>query len=135
MVPYWDWHVGSRWSNAMITVCRRYTFEAAHHLRGVVPPEHKCHRIHGHSYELEVKVTGPVENGMVHGLEFDVIDAVAHALIKMVDHRTLNDVPGLEVPTIENIAPWFANAIAKGLQCPVTVRIYEGPRSWAEFST
>jgi 6-pyruvoyltetrahydropterin/6-carboxytetrahydropterin synthase len=119
----------------MITVCRKYDFEAAHHLQGVVPIMHKCHRIHGHSYELEVKISGPVQGNMVRGYEFDVIDAVVHALIKMVDHQLLNEIPGLEIPTIENIAPWFANAIAKGLQCPVTVRIYEGPRSWAEFST
>lgn len=79
-------------------------------------------------------ISGELENGMVRGLEFDVIDTVARALVSICDHQTLNDVPGLEVPTIENIAPWFANAIQKGLGGPVTVRIYEGPRSWAEVS-
>lgn len=119
----------------MTTICRRYDFEAAHHLQGAVPPNHKCARIHGHSYVLEVMISGELENGMVMGLEFDVIDAVAKALIKMVDHQLLNDIPGLSVPTIENIAPWFANAIKNGLgDIPVTVRIYEGPRSWAEVS-
>jgi 6-pyruvoyltetrahydropterin/6-carboxytetrahydropterin synthase len=118
----------------MITVCRKYTFEAAHHLQGVVAPTHKCHRVHGHSYELEVKISGETENGMVRGLEFDVIDEIVMALVRICDHQLLNDVPGLEVPTIENIAPWFANAICKGLGGRVTARIYEGPRSWAEYT-
>jgi 6-pyruvoyltetrahydropterin/6-carboxytetrahydropterin synthase len=119
------------------TICRRYDFEAAHHLQGVVAPTHKCHRIHGHSYVLEVMLAGELENGMVRGLEFDVIDAVVKAITTYADHQLLNDLPGLEVPTIENIAPWFANGIKRGLHLPdgaVTVRIHEGPRSWAEVT-
>lgn len=119
----------------MTTICRRYDFEAAHHLQGVVAPTHKCARVHGHSYVLEVMISGELENGMVRGLEFDVIDEVAKALVRVCDHQLLNDIPNMGVPTIENIAPWFAKAISRGLgEIPVTVRIYEGPRSWAEVS-
>lgn len=120
----------------LTTICRRYDFEAAHFLPAeIVGPTHKCARTHGHSYVLEVMISGELENGMVRGMEFDVIDEVARALVRICDHNLLNDIPGLEIPTIENIAPWFANAIKNGLGgIPVTVRIYEGPRSWAEVS-
>lgn len=117
-----------------ITICRKYTWEAAHHLKGVVPETHKCHRIHGHSYACEVMLTGPLKNGMVWGLEFDAIDGAALTLVGMLDHKCLNDIGGLEVPTIENLAGWFAKQMTWSLKVPIRVRIYEGPRSWAEAS-
>jgi 6-pyruvoyltetrahydropterin/6-carboxytetrahydropterin synthase len=82
-----------------VTVLREYRFEAAHHL-GWHPGA--CARIHGHSYRLEVAVTGPLdERGVV--MDFAEVDAViAQAVLAVYDHRDLNDV--LANPTCELIA-------------------------------
>src|SRR5262245_56863975 len=84
---------------------RTYRFESAHHLPH--PPDgHKCKNLHGHNYRMEVVLRGTLdERGFVK--DFAEIDIELMPLIKMVDHRLLNDVPGLENPTDEVIAAWF----------------------------
>ena len=86
------------------SVTRSFTFEAAHQL-----PWHpgKCRELHGHGYRLEVTVEGPVgPNGMV--LDFGEVEAVVkREVIARYDHRYLNEVPGLENPTSENLAEWI----------------------------
>ena len=113
-----------------VKISRAYTFEAAHNLPHL-PEGHKCRRTHGHSYRVEIRIEGPLENAMVRGVEFEMIDAVMEALLNTVDHYELNDrIPD---PTVENIARWFALAVSKGLgDIPVTARVQEGPRSWAQ---
>ena len=81
------------------SVTRTFHFEAAHEL-----PWHagKCQRLHGHSYRLEVTVTGPVrEDGMV--LDFaELKDVVQREVLDRFDHRYLNDL--FENPTAEVVA-------------------------------
>ena len=115
-------------SRAMIS--RSYTFEAAHFLSDL-PVGHKCKRMHGHSYRVEVRIDGPVdEAGLVRGIEFGMIDTVMEPILISVDHHTWNDK--IQCPTVEHIASYLAVIISKALNVPVTVRAYEGPRSWAE---
>ena len=112
------------------SIRRRYHFESAHHLPKV-PENHRCHRIHGHNYEMEVEVTGPLMTGLYGGFVFDfwALDAVVNPLLATVDHRLLNDVEGLENPTAELIATWFLEKIDKALALPASqvtsVSIYE----------
>lgn len=116
------------------TISRSYTFEAAHYLPNL-PPMHKCRRMHGHSYKVEIRISGPVdEAGLVRGVEFGAMDLVMDDIIIKVDHHLWNDK--MEQPTVENIAAWFADLLSKPqtLNVPLTVRVYEGPRSWAEVS-
>lgn len=115
-----------------VTICRSYTFEAAHFLPKL-PEGHKCRRMHGHSYKIDVRITGkPDDMGLVRGIEFGVIDTFMEPVLISLDHHTWNDK--LEDPTVENIAGYIATIISKGLGVPVTVRAYEGPRSWAQVS-
>jgi 6-pyruvoyltetrahydropterin/6-carboxytetrahydropterin synthase len=114
------------------TISRSYTFEAAHHLPSL-PPMHKCRRMHGHSYKVDVRISGPVdEAGLVYGIEFGRLDIVMEPIVNSVDHNCWNDK--LETPTVENIAGYLAQILCEALQVPVTVRVHEGPRSWAEVS-
>jgi len=90
-------------------VCRLtkvFFFEAAHMLPRV-PPTHKCARMHGHSYRIEVSVEGEVdpELGWLydHGLISEAMDPICDEL----DHRCLNDIPDLENPTAENLAAYL----------------------------
>lgn len=110
------------------TVSRRYHFEAAHYLPRV-PEGHKCKRMHGHNYELEITVSGEVESdGFI--IDFWDLDKVVQPLIDMVDHRTLNDIGGLENPTAENIAAWFLNHLMH--QGVSKVRVYETKDCWSD---
>lgn len=107
---------------------RTYRFESAHHLPHL-PHGHKCKNLHGHNYRMEVVVRGGLdERGFVK--DFAEIDAEVGPLLKMVDHRLLNDVPGLENPTAEIIASWFLERIA---DCN-SVRVYENDECWAEVT-
>jgi 6-pyruvoyltetrahydropterin/6-carboxytetrahydropterin synthase len=109
-------------------ICRTYRFESAHSLPHV-PDGHKCKNLHGHNYRIEVIVRGKVDaRGFIK--DFFELDAEMAPLIRQVDHKYLNDVPGLENPTAEIIAAWFHDRIA---DCE-TVRVYENDESWAEVS-
>lgn len=83
-----------------------FTFEAAHRLPGVAA-DHKCARLHGHSYLLRVHISGDVDavSGMV--MDFAEIKAAVKPIIDdQLDHYYLNDVEGLANPTSENLARW-----------------------------
>jgi len=83
-----------------------FTFEAAHRLPNV-PQEHKCFRLHGHSFRIEVHVKGPVDNKLGWVTDFADIAAVFEPLRQQLDHHYLNEVNGLENPTSENLAVWL----------------------------
>ena len=85
---------------------KEFTFEAAHRLPAVAA-DHKCARLHGHSYRLVVHVAGEVDptTGMV--IDFGEVKRVVKPLIDdYLDHYYLNEVEGLENPTSENVARW-----------------------------
>ena len=87
-------------------IFREFTFESAHLLPNV-PPDHKCHRLHGHSFRVAIHVKGPI--GEVSGwvIDFADINAAFKPLFEQLDHRYLNEVEGLSNPTSENLAKWL----------------------------
>jgi 6-pyruvoyltetrahydropterin/6-carboxytetrahydropterin synthase len=116
-------------------VFREFGFEAAHRLPSV-PPEHKCARLHGHSFRVEVHVRGQVgaESGWV--MDFADVKRAFQPLHEQLDHHYLNEIEGLENPTSENLARWIWERLAGVLPglCRIVVRetctsgcIYEGP--------
>jgi 6-pyruvoyltetrahydropterin/6-carboxytetrahydropterin synthase len=98
----------------MIDLFKEFTFEAAHRLPAV-PPQHKCARLHGHSFRVEVHIRGEVgaETGWV--VDFADLTEAWQPLHEALDHRYLNDVPGLDNPTSEVLAMWIWDALAPGL--------------------
>ena len=97
-------------------------FEAAH-LLPKVPEGHKCRRLHGHSYKVEVAVRGPVDEDAGWFIDFDEILAAWQPLHDQLDHRYLNEVDGLDNPTSERLCRWIWERLAPALPslCRVTV--------------
>lgn len=95
-------------------IFKEFRFEAAHRLPNV-PPSHKCARLHGHSFIVQVYVRGPVgeESGWV--IDFADIAAAWAPLHAALDHYYLNEVEGLENPTSERLARWIWRRIAPSL--------------------
>jgi 6-pyruvoyltetrahydropterin/6-carboxytetrahydropterin synthase len=117
-----------------VTLTRQYTFEAAHFLPRVADG-HPCKRMHGHSYRLRVSLTGePDPDGML--LDYLEIDRRLAPVLAVLDHHTLNEVPGLENPTVEVITPWILwRVIPAFLGFGVSVRLQEGTHAWCTAST
>lgn len=104
-------------------IFREFSFEAAHHLPNA-PEGHKCRRLHGHTYTVAVHVRGAVNEDTGWVIDFgDVKDAFA-PVRDQLDHRCLNDVPGLENPTSERLARWLWDRLAPHLPglCQLVIR-------------
>jgi len=85
---------------------RTYRFEAAHFLPRV-PPGHKCARMHGHSYQIQIAIEGDVDPDRGWVMDFASIDEHAVPLVRLLDHQILNEVEGLANPTSELLAVWW----------------------------
>jgi 6-pyruvoyltetrahydropterin/6-carboxytetrahydropterin synthase len=87
-------------------IFKEFSFEAAHRLPNV-PAGHKCARLHGHSFRVEVHVRGPVQDSVGWVIDFSDIKAAFAPLHDVLDHNFLNEVEGLANPTSENLARWI----------------------------
>ncbi len=90
---------------------RSYRFEAAHFLPKV-PPGHKCARMHGHSYQIEVAIEGEVDSERGWLIDFADIDEHVQPLVRQLDHQVLNEIDGLVNPTCELLAAWLWQRLA-----------------------
>ena len=112
-------------------VCRltkEFFFEAAHTLPHVAP-DHPCHRMHGHSYRIEISVEGEVDSKLGWVYDHSEISNAMKPIIESLDHRYLNEIPGLENPTAENICGWMWQRVAP--LCPglCEIVVQETPRA------
>lgn len=105
-------------------LARDYGFEASHALPKV-PPGHKCARMHGHSYRVSVAIEGEVDPATGWLVDFADIDAVVRPVIGELDHRTLNEIPGLENPTCEHVARWIWERVAPRVPGVAAVTVSE----------
>lgn len=87
-------------------IWKAFRIEAAHRLPNV-PAEHKCARLHGHSFRIELHVSGPVDPRLGWVMDFADLKRAFQPLHDRLDHHYLNEVPGLENPTSENLARWI----------------------------
>lgn len=95
----------AQWSGTTV-ITKRFGFEAAHFLPNVTD-DHKCRRVHGHSYVVRVHVAGPMDEYAGWVVDFGEVKQVWKPLEAQLDHHLLNDLPGLENPTAENLAAWI----------------------------
>ena len=85
---------------------KTFQFEAAH-LLPQLPPTHKCRRLHGHSFKVEVAVEGECDPTLGWLIDYADISEAFKPILKQLDHYYLNEVPGLDNPTSENVAAWI----------------------------
>lgn len=104
-------------------IFKEFSFEAAHRLPQV-PPGHKCARLHGHSFRVEIHVRGPVGETSGWIMDFADIKAAFAPTLARLDHYYLNEIPGLENPTSENLARWIWDELRPRLPelCRIVVK-------------
>ena len=103
---------------------KEFTFEAAHRLPHV-PEGHKCARLHGHSFAVRISVDGEVGEQSGWVMDFGDIKAAFKPLYDRLDHYYLNEIPGLENPTSENLACWIWRELSPSLPQLSAVEIRE----------
>ena len=89
-------------------ITKAVSFEAAHYMGGK-PVGHPYRNVHGHSFRLEATVAGKVRPGEEWVQDFSELASILSDTANKLDHRLLNEIEGLEVPTLERIAVWAAN--------------------------
>lgn len=113
-------------------ITQAFAFEAAHHLPNV-PDGHRCRRMHGHSYRVEMRLEGPVDPQSGFVADFFDVEAAFSPLMERLDHHCLNEVEGLENPTAENISMWIWDRMRPSLPALASVAVYETTNCWAEY--
>jgi 6-pyruvoyltetrahydropterin/6-carboxytetrahydropterin synthase len=101
-----------------------FHIEAAHRLPNV-PSGHKCARLHGHSFRVEVHVGGQLgaESGWV--MDFADVKAAFAPVFERLDHRYLNEIAGLENPTSERLATWIWDELKPTLPALSKIVVHE----------
>ena len=112
-------------------VWRRYIFQSAHQLPNV-PNGHKCGRMHGHGFEVILHADQDVGTRDL-SIDYDHLDALWAPIHEELDHACLNDIPGLENPTSENISAWIWNRLKPILPELSWVTVYETGSCGAHF--
>jgi len=118
-------------------VGKRFSFDAAHHLPSL-PDGHKCRRIHGHTYTVEVCVGAPQLSGPGFVTDLCDLSPFGDYIKTRLDHRDLNDVFEFE-PTSELIAGHLAGWFTEHLQPHIPgrlrwLRVSETPSTWAQYT-
>jgi len=114
-------------------IFKTFTLESAHRLPNV-PPGHKCARVHGHSFRVEIHVSGAVDPHLGWVMDFADVKAAFDPLFQRLDHHYLNDVSGLENPTSENLARWIWHELKPRLPQLSQVVVHETCTSGARYA-
>jgi len=90
-----------------------------------LPESHPCSRLHGHSFRVELSVSGDIDPTLGWVIDFADIEAAWQPIHASLDHRTLNDIAGLENPTSENLAVWLWGQLKPDLPGLSQVKVME----------
>lgn len=109
-------------------VGRKFHFDAAHSIEGM----EKCGRIHGHTYELEIIISGEkTKKDMI--MDFGKVkEIVEEEILKKVDHQNLDQF--MENPTAENLVKWIYEKLdhrfSKEKVALEEAKLWEGKNKW-----
>jgi 6-pyruvoyltetrahydropterin/6-carboxytetrahydropterin synthase len=116
-----------------VRLVHEFRFEAAHRLPHV-PAGHKCARLHGHSFKVELAISGQVNPQTGWLVDFGDIHQLWSSLYDALDHRYLNEIPGLENPTSEVLAKWIWDQMKPKLPSLVQVTLFETCDARCEYT-
>jgi 6-pyruvoyltetrahydropterin/6-carboxytetrahydropterin synthase len=116
----------------MTEIWRTFTFDAAHYLPKV-PSGHKCAGMHGHTYTVEIRLRDVVDPVTGWVCDFGDIKDAFRPLELQLDHKVLNDVPGLGNPTSELLTQWLWERLEGVLPGLNSVSVSETPTSGAVY--
>lgn len=116
----------------MLEITKTFAFEAAH-FQPHAPAGHPNARVHGHSFQAEVTLAGTPDpvHGMIRNL--DDVETALVAVRDSLDHHLLNDVEGLERPTMEKLCIWIYDRLKPAL--PELVQVTVRRRSLGQSCT
>ena len=117
----------------MITLSKTFDFDAAHHLPNVADG-HKCKRLHGHTYKVELICMGQIDEEAGWFIDYADIESAWLPIHRQLDHHLLNEIEGLENPTTEVLATWLVRQLAPSLPHLACVRVYESSTTWCQAS-
>ena len=108
----------------MMELKKQFNFDAAHFLPQV-PEGHKCKNLHGHGFKITITVKGPLDPKHGWVMDFGEISFKAKKIITDLDHHYLNEIPGLENPTSENLCVWVWKRLKPELPLLHSIEINE----------
>lgn len=105
-----------------------FQFDAAHRLPNL-PQSHKCSRLHGHSFKVEIAVAGECDPASGWLMDYGEIVEAFEPVLEQLDHSYLNEIPGLENPTSEQIARFIWERLKPKLKGLTEIVVAESPTS------
>jgi len=108
----------------MMKIFKDFSFDSAHFLPNL-PEDHKCRRMHGHTFHIRLTVGGPLKDPEGWVIDFADIKSVFKPILDQLDHRILNDLPGLENPTSEILSKWIWERVINDLPGLSSVEVKE----------
>lgn len=109
-------------------IYKEFTFDSAHYLPNV-PDGHKCKNMHGHTYRLKIWIEGVPDPEFGWVMDFAVLKDIVKPVVNQLDHKCMNDIPGLSNPTCELIAVWIWDQLKPQLTNMVKIELHETPTS------
>lgn len=98
-----------------------------------LPVGHPCRQMHGHSFKIILTLVGEQDPRLGWVIDYNEIAQLMKPLLSELDHRVLNEVPGLENPTSENICLWIYSRLQKTLPMLSRVSVSETPSSECSY--
>ena len=115
-----------------VALTKTFQIEAAHYLP-LLAKSHKCSRMHGHSFQIEVRVEGECDPQLCWLMDYSDIKTAFQPLFDQIDHNCFNDIHGLENPTSEMLAKWIWDRLKPSLPLLTKVIVAETCTARAEY--
>lgn len=115
-----------------VRLIKTFEIDCAHHLP-CFPQGHKCRGLHGHTMRVDVVVEGDMPPGQDYLVDFGDIKQIVEPVRQELDHKLLNEIEGLSVPTVENLAHWLWRRLKSELPALKMLRIHETPTNICEY--
>ena len=111
-----------------VELIKSFKFDAAHSLHHL-PETHKCSNFHGHSYKVDIHISGPVDPKIGWLMDFGDLKKIVAPVIDSLDHKNLDQIEDLPISTSEILAKYIWDKIAPSLPFLSAVTIWESDSS------